>query len=157
MSDQIFNPDIVDEASMYTPGCILWDDAGCAWCYVKVTEACGPNLVVMVQRNLSAAMLITTDRLNASSDEGSARIGIPRSIIPSDYYGWIQMYGPARVETDGAIGNLTNYSYSTDVPGKLDDASSGTHRTRNIIFTTVPSGAGTSECLLNWPGGVRFV
>ena len=157
MSDQMFNPDIVDEMSMYTPGCILWDDAGCAWMYVKVTETCGPNLVVMVQRNPSSAQLITTGRLNASTDEGSARMGIPRTTIPDDFYGWIQMYGPALVETDGAITNLEQYSYSTAEEGKLDDNSSGQHRTRNIIFWTAPNSAGTAECMLNWPGGVRYV
>ena len=157
MADPIFNPDIAGDVSMYTPGCTLWDLEGKAWMYIRAVGNLTRNHVVMVQKDPSNARLATTARLSASSDEGSARLGIPRIDIADDEYGWIQMYGPALVETDGAISNLDSYSYSTSTAGKLDDNSSGTHRTRNIVFWTAPSAAGTAECMLNWAGGVRYV
>ena len=157
MAVEIFSPEIATARSMHTPGMILWDDRGNAWLYIKAAENLTANHVVMVQKDFANALMITTGRLSASADEGSARLGIPKVAIADNEHGWIQVYGPALVETNGGISNLESYSYSTSVAGKLDDSSSGTHRTRNIVFWTAPSSAGTAECMMNWPGGVRYV
>ena len=153
MTGQLFSPDVTGE-DMFTPGCVLWDDFGNAWMYVRVNEDGAANHCVMVHEDYTQAQMISTDRLNATAVEGSARIGIPRVAIPSGEFGWIQLYGHAQCQT-GAISNLESYSYSTATEGTLDDATGG-HRTRNIIFLT--SGAeGVRPVLLNWAGGVRFV
>ena len=155
MTGQLFNPSLTHAAPMFTLGCLLWDDAGNAWLYVRVNEDVSAHHCVMVQNDYEEAQMISTSRLNASSDEGSARIGIPRVAIAEDDYGWIQLYGHAMCQT-GAISNLESYSYSTSTAGTLDDDSSGAHRTRNVIFQT-SGAAGVRPVHLNWAGGVRYV
>ena len=151
-----FNPEIVNESSMFTPGCILWDNKGSAWCYVEAAEDISKSAVVMFQRD-NVAMETSSARLNASTSEGSDRLGVARVDVPDNYFFWAQVFGIADVLTNGAIANLESYTYSTDTHGKLDDNSSSTHRTRNIVFMTAPNAAGTAVCMLAWPGGVRYV
>ena len=156
MSTEAFSPKITTPTSMFTPGMILWDDRGGAWCYVKAREDIAQWAVVMFQLD-SMAQEITTGRLNASSDEGTSRLGVPNVDVPDDHFFWAQVYGNTKAKVAGAISNLEQYSYSSATAGALDDNSSGTHRTRNIIFLDSPNAAGLAEVLMNWPGGVRFV
>ena len=51
MTGQLFNPSLTHAAPMFTLGCLLWDDAGNAWLYVRVNEDVSAHHCVMVQND----------------------------------------------------------------------------------------------------------
>ena len=154
MASESFNPEIVDVMPGYTPGAILWDDAGRAYCYIEASANLSAAHVALWSTQTFTGTLTTSTNMSGNGE--TRRLGVVMATIPEGSYGWAQVYGPGRMMVNGAV-SQTGTAYTSGTPGQLNDSSSGQSRTRNIIFTSSAAGAGLIDVELNWPGGDNYV
>lgn len=128
------------------------DSAGISrdYMYVSATAANTDVGYIMVVNpvTFAATMLTSTNGLAGIGFP----VGSPLAVIPTNGYGWLQIYGPgsARMSAAVVLGSQLN---TTATGGALDDTltATTTAQVAGIAATTATGGAATTTAWFNYP------
>ena len=154
MADQMFSPQIVDTMPGFTPGCVLFDDDGKGWTYVKASGALSALHTAIWIDDFEAVM--ATDAASVTKHHAWLG-GVPVVPIPDNHFGWCQVFGMAHFRMASGAGPGA-YPYTTDTAGVVGHTSSGHHRVRSVAgFVGSGSNESTIRGVLSFPGGNQLV
>ena len=154
MADQMFSPQIVDTMPGFTPGCVLFDDDGKGWTYVKASGALSALHTAIWIDDFEAVM--ATDAASVTKHHAWFG-GVPVVPIPDNHFGWCQVFGMAHFRMASGAGPGA-YPYTTDTAGVVGHTSSGHHRVRSVVgFVGSGSNESTIRGVLSFPGGNQLV
>ena len=149
MAGESFNPLITDEASMYTPGTILWTDGGLAYHYVYARENITEHAFTLIYESEQSYML---DR-----DRSTVRghyAGAAATIIPSGHYGWLLVkgYGYGLLLANVGRGTRLQVQTATNTGHLSNTAVSGNEYIDGVFAATNHgSTSGSGLCSFNFP------
>lgn len=125
--------------------CGLWNDGSNEYpiklCYVKAAVAMTKRLAYLLFNDAGDTFAnvdtaLTTAVVAAFAASGDTRpLGIPLNDIALNSYGWVATKGIFPAESAAQINTANTAIYTSATAGKLEDATTSTHKILDAIFT----------------------
>ena len=117
-------------------------DGSKGYIYIQAAGTIGANHAVTWTRVFQCA------ELDTGNDHPGAPVGVVTDAFADDEYGWVQLYGPASVETAAVGANGVPGATGTD--GRIDDT--GTPEILGLWITAAQTTVGgNTAVMLTWP------
>ena len=136
------DPTRVTEDAEFVLGAVGFNDDGKGWKYVQAAGGIAINRVSRIDEDGQAAELST------SNDDPGIPLGVAQTAFADNEYGWLQIFGNARVFVNGAVA-AGEKPVATAEAGSITDGTAEPIL-QGIYFPDAIADNGTGDVVLTW-------